>query len=88
MFKNKKEKAAHWMGYAKKHLVGRTIESVRWMSKGEAEAMGWEHSRPVVIHFSDGSLVFPSADDEGNYGGALFGQGPGGEDLTFPVNGG
>jgi len=52
-----------------------------------AEQMGW-YSRPIVIHLDDGSMIFPSQDDEGNDGGALFGQGPDGKDLTFPVNGG
>jgi hypothetical protein len=87
MFKNKKEQSKHWNGYGKRHLVGRKIESVRWLSEEECEGMGW-HSRPIALHLDDGTIIFPSKDDEGNNGGALFGQGPGGEKLTFPVNGG
>lgn len=86
MFKNKEEQHKHWNTYARKHLVGKTIKAVGWMTEEEAAHVGWEHSRPIVIEFTDGSLIFPSADDEGNDGGAMFGQ-SGGEDLTFPVNG-
>ena len=87
MFNNKEERAKHWTDYGKKHLVGRKIVGVRWLSEKECEAMDW-HSRPIVLHLDDGTIVFPSMDDEGNDGGVLFGQGPGGEELTFPVNGG
>lgn len=85
MFKNDKERVKYWMDYAEKHLVGRKIVKVRWMSEEEAD--GW-YSRPVVIHLDDGTLLYPSADDEGNNGGALFGQDSSGNDLGFPVNGG
>ncbi len=87
MFKSKEEQAAYWTKYGKDHLVGKTIESIRWMSLEEASHMVWEYTRPIVIQFTDGSLVYPSADDEGNYGGALYGQDADGEDLLFPVGG-
>ena len=87
MFKNKTEQRKHWEKYAKGRLVGRTIKSVRWFSVPEAESMGW-YSRPIVIELDDGSQIFPSQDDEGNDGGALFGQGSDGDEWTFPVNGG
>jgi hypothetical protein len=45
--------------------------------------LGWS-SRSIVIHFTDGTVIFPSADDEGNNAGALFGMNKEG-DLTFPV---
>ena len=85
MFKTKKERVDHWNNYGKKHLVGRKIESVRWMSDDEA---GDWYDRPIVIHLDDGTLLYPSRDDEGNDGGTLRGQGPKGERLVFPVNGG
>ena len=88
MFKNKEARIDYWNNYGRHHLVGKKIESVRWMSDGEAKAMDWEHSRPIVIQLDDGSIVFPSQDDEGNDGGTLRGQGPKGESLVFPVNGG
>jgi hypothetical protein len=56
-----------------KPLVGRTIASVRWMDEEEMEASGWERS-PIVLQLDDGTLLFPSADDEGNNAGALFTQ--------------
>ena len=74
----------HWNEFAKKHLVGKRIASVRYMSKEEADQMGW-HSRPLAIIFTDGSFIFPSMDDEGNDGGTLFGQTSNGEDIAFPV---
>ena len=73
-----------WNDFAKKHLLGKTIASVRYMTQKEASNMGWE-SRPVAIFFTDGSYIFPSMDDEGNDGGALFGTTKDGEDMTFPV---
>ena len=86
MFKSKKEQTKHWMDYAEKHLVGKTIKAVGWMTEKEAVHLGWQYSRPIVIEFMDGTMIFPSRDDEGNDGGALFGQ-SGDESLTFPVNG-
>ena len=87
MFKSDKERVEYWNSYGNKHLKGRKIVGVRWLSPEECEDMGW-YSRPIVIQLDDGTLLFPSQDDEGNDGGALFGQGPRGEELTFPVNGG
>lgn len=73
-----------WTEYGEKHLKGKKIAIVRYMSDEEAEAMGWDN-RPLVLQFTDGSLLFASSDDEGNNGGALFGQSKKGEDWTFPV---
>jgi len=73
-----------WTDYAEKHLVGRSIAKVRYMSIEEAKGMDW-FKRPVVIHLDNGTMLIPSMDDEGNDGGALFGQNRDGEDLTFPV---
>lgn len=52
-------------------LVGRTITSVQYMSLTEMESIGWNRS-PLVIELDDGTLMFPSMDDEGNGAGALF----------------
>jgi len=73
----------YWNEFAKKNLVGKTIKSVRYMTKQEAKAMYWE-SRPLAIFFTDGSLIFPSMDDEGNDGGTLFGKTSDREDIAFP----
>jgi len=74
----------YWPEYAEKILKGRKIVSCRYMTTEEAEEMGWNH-RPVIIQLDDGTIIFPSRDDEGNNGGALFGQNSKGKDLTFPV---
>lgn len=56
---------------AKELFVGRTITSVRYMTKEEQEEMGWFY-RPIVLHLDDGTLVFPVQDEEGNDGGVIF----------------
>ena len=56
--------------YADK-LVGRTIVDVRYLSTKEKNAQGWFKSAPVLV-LDDGSMLYPSRDDEGNDGGALF----------------
>jgi len=86
MFKNTEEREKHWNKYAKDRLVGRSVVSVRYLTAEEAEDMGW-YSRSLVIAFDDGSYIFPSQDDEGNDGGALFGGDGNVEDWTFPVIG-
>ena len=52
-------------------LKGKTIAEVRYMSPDECAGMMWHH-RPIVIIFTDGRHIYPSMDDEGNDGGALF----------------
>jgi len=84
MFKNAKEIHDHWTEFATRHLVGHTIESVRMLSESEVDGMGWT-SGCLVIQFDDQSIIFASQDDEGNGPGALFGQTPDGNSLTFPV---
>ncbi len=78
-----------WTQYAHKHLVGRKITNVRYLSQEEADNLGWG-KRCVVLHLNDGSLIFPSKDDAGNDAGTLFGQGPPddegkAEDITCPT---
>lgn len=52
------------------HLVGKTIAKIEYLTKKEGEEMGW-YQLPLAIVFTDGSWIFPMADDEGNNGGAL-----------------
>jgi hypothetical protein len=65
-------------------LVAKKISSVRYMTKEEADEAGW-HSRPLVIRFTDGSLLIPQADDEGNDGGAMFYQNESGAVLIHTI---
>jgi len=73
-----------WNEYAKQHLLGRTIKAVRYLTPEEMDDLGWR-SRSVAMFLDDGTIVWPSMDDEGNNAGALFGEKKGGEELTFPV---
>ena len=81
----REEQDSHWTNYAHERLYGKRVVGVRYLSASEATAMDWYH-RPLVIEFDDGSYVFPSKDDEGNDGGALFGGTRANDDeWTFPV---
>ena len=60
-----------WTDIATKQFLGQRIVKVRYMSDKEAEELGWDF-RPVVLQLSDGNILFPSSDDEGNNAGALF----------------
>ena len=82
--KRKRDIEKTWTDYAEERLVGKKIKRVRYLTNVEAEGLGW-YSRPLVIVLNDGSLILPSMDDEGNNGGALFGQSNQGDDWTFPV---
>jgi hypothetical protein len=44
---------------------------VRYLTQEEADDMGWDE-RTVAFQTQDGLWFFPSRDDEGNGGGALF----------------
>ena len=85
---NQSDKAAqhkaHWSKFGEENLLGRTIVGVRYLTDKETEAMDWMHSSAVLV-LDDGSLLFPSMDDEGNDGGALFGQTKDGKEITLPV---
>jgi len=52
------------------HLVGLSIVKVRYCTPEERDSLGW-YNQPIILHMSDGSLMFPQTDDEGNDGGAL-----------------
>ena len=60
-----------WQDKAEKILVGRKIVKVEWFSDKEAKEWMW-YSKPIAMLLDDGTWIFPSADDEGNNGGALF----------------
>ena len=63
--------AKQWTEVASSILLNRKIVQVRYMNQSEADDMGW-YSRPVAFLLDNGIWIFPSADDEGNNGGALF----------------
>lgn len=74
----------HWTKEAGDALTGKRVKAVRYLTSSEARDLDW-YKRPLVIEFEDGTLLFPASDAEGNNGGVLFGQKPGGGDLTFPA---
>ena len=68
-----------------KELIGRKIVCVRPITEQEREDEGWDndHSATSVIELDNGTLIYPSQDDEGNGAGTLFGKSKDGE--TFYV---
>lgn len=61
-----------WNDLVNKHLVGKTIVKVKWLNPKESEKIfGWEQ-QPCEIHLNDGTILTPSADDEGNEAGSIF----------------
>ena len=53
-------------------LVGRKITNIRYLDAKESEHLDWHGERAIVITLDDGTMFFPSRDDEGNGAGALF----------------
>jgi hypothetical protein len=53
------------------NLKGKTIREAYYMTKEETALFGWYKSA-VVIEFTDGTIMIPQCDDEGNDGGALW----------------
>jgi hypothetical protein len=71
-----------WEQAAKKVLLNRKIVGVRYMTQEEADDHGW-YSRGVIFKLDNGTLIYPSADDEGNNAGVLFTTDP--EEQTLPI---
>jgi len=53
-------------------LCGLKIEGVRFLTKDEMTDEGWDYGAGIALVLSNGSVIYPSADDEGNGPGALF----------------
>lgn len=71
-----------WDDLANKLLIGRTIKAVGYMTREEVEAHGWT-TKVLVIELDNGVCLYPSMDDEGNDGGALFTSSK--KEPVFPV---
>ncbi len=52
-------------------LIAKRITSGRYMTEEEREHFQW-FKRAIVITLSDGSMLVPQMDDEGNDGGAIM----------------
>jgi hypothetical protein len=46
--------------------------------------MGW-YSCPIIITLDDGTIIFPTSDDEGNDAGAIHYQKQGDNNFVIPV---
>lgn len=73
-----------WLAKAAEVLCGRKIVNVRYMRESESEMLGW-YSKSLVLTLDDGTLIFPSADDEGNDAGAIHYQKKGDSNYVLPV---
>lgn len=71
VMKEIKDYDKYWNDVAKGLLLNKQIVDVRYLTKQESENMGW-YERTVAFQTNDGLWFFPSRDDEGNGGGALF----------------
>ena len=78
------ERQEYWNSYAATNLLGKKIVHAAYMTEEDAENCGFT-SKALILTLDDGTLIFPSADDEGNDAGALFGMSAKDEHLTFPV---
>lgn len=61
-----------------RQLVGQKIVWVRRMTDEEREREGWDDDpQPTfALELDSGTVLYPSRDEEGNGGGALFGVEP------------
>jgi hypothetical protein len=73
-----------WEDKASKVFEGRTIAKARYMTDEERHEMGWRN-RTVVFELDNGTVMFPSMDDEGNDGGSMFGIAVDGSNVDMPV---
>lgn len=53
-------------------LIGKTVKSVRLLQPTELADFGWEGRDGFLIAFTDGTVIIPSSDPEGNDCGFLF----------------
>ena len=56
------------------NIEGKKIVKVRKMTTDEHRREGWQKDgETIVLELSDGTLIYPSRDAEGNNSGVLFG---------------
>lgn len=55
-------------------LVGKTVLRVRPMTISECEMFAWDYRNDYafLVEFTDGTVIIPSSDQEGNGAGHLF----------------
>jgi len=82
--KQQSDKENYWVEKAQSVLLNRKIIEVRYLTEKEMEMLGW-YKRAVVFLLDDGTIVYPSKDDEGNNAGALFYQKEEDPGFVLPV---
>lgn len=60
----------YWHEIANKHLLGRRITKVEYLSRKECDEMGWSN-QPIAIQLNHKYWLIPMRDDEGNDGGSI-----------------
>ena len=55
----------------KKNLIGKTIKNVIYIPLKDCKDRYWSKS-PIAIELNDGNWIYPTSDDEGNNGGAMY----------------
>ena len=69
--KIKKEELAYsWQKRIEKHLLGKSIIKVEYMSEKDSEEQGFD-CRPIQLLLNNGIWLTITSDDEGNDGGAI-----------------
>jgi len=66
-----KNPTKYWTKKAADHLIGRKIVAVEYLLDPELEEFMW-HKSPLAMKLDDGHWIYPTMDDEGNDGGAMF----------------
>jgi hypothetical protein len=60
----------NWEKKIEKHLLNQKIVKIKYMSEKESGRQGWS-KKPIEITLSNGVLLVPTQDDEGNNGGSI-----------------
>lgn len=60
-----------WEAKCNAALVGKCIRYVAYLNEDEQKELGL-YRKPLIIFFTDGTIMYPSVDEEGNDAGALF----------------
>lgn len=65
---------ANWNLTARNLLLGKTVKDVRYMTRKDADKIGVEYwnSMPIIIQFTDNTMITIASDDECNDGGAVL----------------
>jgi len=66
-----KQKESFTVPASWKSLIGTKIELIRYLTPQECKMQDW-YSSPLAIQLSNGCLLIPMRDDEGNDGGAMW----------------